>query len=186
MNQDKNEAAQDFMKEVVDDLGYTPKGDKNNRSARSGGPKTGPGFLIPTGIVILLLVAIIAFFFTDKTGDYKEDLMAIQSGLQRLEEKMARLDGLEKRVARLEAEAKKLVKSVNAITARNVKTDKKKASLSRKKSSPTKKRYHTVRAGESLYAISKKYGISIDKLCKLNKISPKKPLQKGQRLLVGG
>ena len=180
VSQDKNETAQEFMKEVVDDLGYTPKGERNQRSMRSGDLRPGSGFLIPAGIVILLLIAIIAFFLTGRTDGYREDFAAIQSGLNRLEERLARLDGLEDRVTRLEKEAKKLLQSVKNITARNVKTYKKKPS------SPVKKRYHTVRAGDSLYSIAKKYGISTDKLCRLNKITPKKPLQPGQRLLVGG
>ncbi len=186
MNQDKNEAAQEFMKEVVDDLGYTPKGEKNQRSTKSIDPKPGPGFLIPAGIVILLLIAIIAFFFTNRTDNSKEDLAAIQSGLNRLEERLAHLDGLEERVVRLETEGKKLLQSVHDITARNAKTYKEKPSPPKKKPSPIKKRYHTVRAGDSLYSIAKKYGISTDKLCRLNRITPKKPLQPGQKLLVGG
>ena len=176
MNQDKDEAAREFMKEVVDDLGYTPKGEKNEHPKRSVHLKPGSRFLIP-GMILLILIVIIAFFFTGRTDSYKEDLTAIKSGLDRLEKDLARLDGLEERMVRLENQEKKLRQSVKRIAARSSKSYK-------KKSSTIKKRYYTVQTGDSLYNIAKKYGTSTDKLCKINKITDKKPLQPGQKLLI--
>ncbi|MBL57666.1 MAG: peptidase M23 [Flavobacteriales bacterium] len=43
-------------------------------------------------------------------------------------------------------------------------------------------KYHRVRSGDSLWRISKKYGVSISKLCRLNGISRKKTLRIGERL----
>ncbi len=43
-------------------------------------------------------------------------------------------------------------------------------------------KYHRVRSGDSLWRISKKYGVSINKLCRLNGISRKKTLRIGQRI----
>ncbi len=177
MNQDKDEAAQEFMKEVADDLGYTPKAEREQRS-RGVDLRSGPGFLSPGGIVILLLIAIGLFFFTGSSEVSKKDLRSIQAGLNSLEAKLARLDGLEERLARLEKEEKKLKQSVNKIAKRTLNNQKKRSS------SQVKRRYHTVRSGESLYTIANKYGISTDKLCRLNKITPKKPIQPGQKLLV--
>jgi membrane-bound lytic murein transglycosylase D len=48
----------------------------------------------------------------------------------------------------------------------------------------TKKEYHTVQKGETLYRISKKNGISIEELRKLNNLSADQPLRTGQKLLV--
>lgn len=45
-----------------------------------------------------------------------------------------------------------------------------------------KARYHKVRKGDSLGKIARKYGVSINRLCKLNGISRKKILRPGQRL----
>ncbi|MCX8112024.1 MAG: M23 family metallopeptidase [Bacteroidia bacterium] len=44
--------------------------------------------------------------------------------------------------------------------------------------------YHTVRSGESLYSISRRYGISIKYLAALNGLSPQSILRPGQRLRV--
>jgi LysM repeat protein len=49
----------------------------------------------------------------------------------------------------------------------------------------TKGHLHTVQKGETLYGISRKYGISFDQLLKLNKINPKDPIKPGQQLVVG-
>jgi len=178
VNQDKDEAEQEFMKEIADDLGYTSKAEREQRS-RGGHLRSGPGFLIPGGIGILLLIAIVLFFFTGNSGVSEKDLRLIQAGLNSLETKLDRVDGLEDRIARLEKEEKKLKQSVNKIAKRKSNQQKKRSS------SQVKRRYHTVRSGESLYIIANKYGISTDKLCKLNKITPKKPIQPGQKLLVG-
>ncbi|HEX3007960.1 MAG TPA: M23 family metallopeptidase [Bacteroidales bacterium] len=43
-------------------------------------------------------------------------------------------------------------------------------------------RYHVVRRGDTLGRIAMKYGTSISKICKLNKIKPTKVLRVGQRL----
>ncbi|MFT6747152.1 MAG: LysM repeat protein [Glaciecola sp.] len=45
-------------------------------------------------------------------------------------------------------------------------------------------RYHRIRSGDSLWRISKKYHVSIGKLCRLNKMSRKKTLKIGKRLRV--
>lgn len=178
MNRDKDEAAQEFMKEIADDLGYTPRRERDQRS-RGVVSRSGPGFLISGGIGILFLIAIVLFFFIGRSEVSKKDLSSIQTGLNSIEAKLTRLDELEERIARLEKEEKKLKQSVNKIAKRTFNNQKKRSP------SQTKRRYHTVRSGESLYTIANKYGISTDKLCKLNKITPKKPIQPGQKLLVG-
>lgn len=43
-------------------------------------------------------------------------------------------------------------------------------------------KYHRVRSGDSLWRISRRYGVSINKLCRLNKVSRKSTLKIGQRL----
>jgi LysM repeat protein len=52
------------------------------------------------------------------------------------------------------------------------------------KKAPADKRYHLVQAGESLYGIAKRYGISTEDLCKINNISSKQVISPGQKLLV--
>ena len=43
---------------------------------------------------------------------------------------------------------------------------------------------HTVKKGDTLSGIAKRYGTTVNKICKLNKISAKKTLRIGQKLIV--
>ena len=45
-------------------------------------------------------------------------------------------------------------------------------------------KYHTVKQGDTLYAIAKKYHTTVDKICKLNKIKETTILQSGRKLRV--
>jgi LysM repeat protein len=47
-----------------------------------------------------------------------------------------------------------------------------------------KKSYHTVRAGESLYLISRRYGLTVKKIQHLNKMNGRSVIYPGQKLLL--
>jgi len=49
----------------------------------------------------------------------------------------------------------------------------------------TKKRYYTVRPGDTLYRISRTHGLTVKRLRILNKLSDKTAIHPGQELLVG-
>jgi len=51
-------------------------------------------------------------------------------------------------------------------------------------SGKTKYQYHQVKSGETLFGISKKYGISVSELTEINNFGKKKQLQKGQKLKI--
>lgn len=46
------------------------------------------------------------------------------------------------------------------------------------------RKYHTIRKGDTLFSISKKYGTTVDKICKLNNIRKSSVLKVGNRLMV--
>ena len=54
---------------------------------------------------------------------------------------------------------------------------------SRAKSAKSKK-YHTIRSGDTLSALSRKYGTSVKQICSINGIKPSKKLQLGTKLRV--
>jgi LysM repeat protein len=45
--------------------------------------------------------------------------------------------------------------------------------------------YHQVRSGDTLFGIGIQYGISVEEISKLNKLSSKKVIHPGQKLIVG-
>jgi len=56
-------------------------------------------------------------------------------------------------------------------------------SKSSAKSSKSKK-YHTIKKGDTLSALSRKYGTSVKQICSINKIKPSKKLQLGTKIRV--
>ena len=54
-----------------------------------------------------------------------------------------------------------------------------------KKAAPQPKRvYHDVKQGETLFAIARQYGVTIDDLYSLNKLSENNPISPGQKIIV--
>jgi len=47
-----------------------------------------------------------------------------------------------------------------------------------------KGQFHVVQSGDTLFGIGKKYGVSIDELCRLNNIGKDKPIYPGQKIIV--
>jgi membrane-bound lytic murein transglycosylase MltF len=85
----------------------------------------------------------------------------------------------EKRREKLEAAGLSERTVLKTSTGKNVK---KTAPKTVKKKSGV--RYHTVRSGETLYSISRRYGISVDKIARLNKLRSKKVIHPGTKLRV--
>jgi membrane-bound lytic murein transglycosylase MltF len=54
-----------------------------------------------------------------------------------------------------------------------------------KKSAKPTPRYHTVRSGETLYGISRKYGLTVKELTRLNRISTSTIIKPGDKLKIG-
>jgi LysM repeat protein len=171
-----------------DDSTYSPK----RRRIGSGSSKS---LRILLGILLVLIFAGGILYFLSKrpTGG---EASPLQSKVTALEQKIA---GLEKQLAELQGKISTsgpdpaLLQRVDALAQKVEALEKQKqpTAESKAKSSPpskpavsTEKQYHTVQKGETLYRISKKYGISVEELRKLNNLSADQPLRTGQKLLV--
>ncbi len=73
--------------------------------------------------------------------------------------------------------------STTELAANNGNDNSKSKSSKAAKSSKSKK-YHTVKSGDTLSAISRKYGTSVKQLCSINGIKPTKKLQLGTKIRV--
>jgi len=85
---------------------------------------------------------------------------------------LQRLDVLDKKIEGLEKQKQPIPESKGKLTAPP------------KPAASNKKQYHTVQKGETLFSISKKYGISLEELLKRNNLSADQPIRIGQKLLV--
>jgi LysM repeat protein len=120
----------------------------------------------------------------------------LQSKVVALEQRIA---GLEKQIADLHGKISTsspdpaLLQRVNALSQKVEALERQKQPTAESKAKPpapskptasAEKKYHTVQKGETLYGISKKYGISVEELRKLNNLSKDPSLRTGQKLLV--
>ena len=167
---------------------YSPK--------RRGGGTGSNGYLRILLVVFLVLIlagGILYFLGRQPASSGVEPLQSKVIGLEQ------RIVGLEKQVAELRGKIitpgpdLALLQRVDALSQKVEALQKPKPSVSEPKAKPptppkptasVEKKYHTVQKGETLYGISKKYGIGVEELRKLNNLSKDPSLRTGQKLLV--
>jgi len=167
---------------------YSPK-------RRRVGTTSSKYFRILLGIFLIMIFAIGILYFLGR-GPTGGEATPLESKVFVLEQKIA---GLEKQLVELQGKIgpsgpdPTLLRRVDALAQKVEALEKQKQPIAEPKAKPsapskttvsTEKQYHTVRKGETLYRISKKYGISVGELRKLNNLSADQPLRAGQKLLV--
>jgi LysM repeat protein len=141
---------------------------------------------------LLVLTILLAVFLGFQQYSLSQQLNEMAINLTNLE---LRIGGLEKQQADLQAKSlnSAIVSEVGTLSAKVSAFEKQMTSSQARKKSSTdsstqskavKKRYHEVKKGETLYRISKQYGITVDELRRLNKLSSNQPIEVGQKLLV--
>ncbi len=196
----------EIMEDFADDL--LSKDTNPSHRRVNPGEKSHGKTIILWAVGILILIAIINFLFGGGSEVSKNELEAVYTRLNRLDQETEKLKDLEGKLTQLEKENKKLEKSASKrkrsigflqsqIKKLNKKIDRLQTNLpskslgtkpanakKEKQKPPTQGQVHEVRTGDSLYSIARKYGTSIDELCRLNSITKKHVLQPGQKLKV--
>ncbi|MFO7985426.1 MAG: LysM peptidoglycan-binding domain-containing protein [Desulfatiglandaceae bacterium] len=171
----------DFFEDISDELGYPPEDKTARRTTRSNDASVSPRLIMAGCVGAVVLIALIAFFFAGGSEVSKNDLTILKRGLDRIEIRLGQLEGLDERIDGLEKEVKNIRASVKNAVSR---IDSAQKTSTAPPPSTDTDRHYTVRSGDSLYSIAKSHGLSVDKLCKLNNMTPKKAIQPGQRLVV--
>jgi len=159
--------------------------------------RTGPDRdrLLQAIIIVLLLVILVGsiiYFFSRQSTQGEATL---QSKIASLEEKIT---GLEKKIVDLQANSMaaapdpSLLHRVDALFQKVETLEKRSESRTELKPRPSpsklpvtgQKRYHTVQKGETLFKISKKYGLTVKELRELNDLSESQSVRAGQKLLI--
>lgn len=110
-----------------------------------------------------------------QTPDQTQNIRQFENKLQKVESAL----GL--RVDKLSAE----VAQIQQLTA-GIKSAVPATEIPQKKTLPeTQKRLHQVRAGETLYSISRQYGLTVNDLLRLNGLSSNAVIHPGQEIVVG-
>ena len=135
-------------------------------------------------------------------------IIASKNRLKELEGRVVKLEAIDNRVTQILEQAKafeqfkerfdrseasmtlrmdQIVKGLGGLPKKMAKKRPRKAeSLRSAKVSKkiSKQRYHTVRAGETLYGISRQYGLTVAKIRLLNNLTERSVIYPGQKLLV--
>jgi len=163
------------------------------------------------GLVVVLVMVILILSRPKNTVD-QEYLGSLEKRMQQLEKKLATIgvmDQIIKRLGKQEQDMDQLDKKINrfdsgvstqidqiikelgalhqktsqkaASGAPQPKTVEKKQPLASKKAEP-RAQFHQVRAGETLFRISRRYGLSVQQLRTYNDLAPNAAIYPGQKL----
>ena len=136
-------------------------------------------------------------------GPKSEGLDALRARLVEMEGRLGRLEAGENKMASLQQDVKGLQEKMsNYQLSLNVFGDRLRRLAEESSKEPkgpaevkgeakvatapqAKEQYHEVRAGETLYSISRKYGVSVTGIRELNGMKQGEPLKVGQKIKVG-
>jgi LysM repeat protein len=191
------------MEDVSDEFEGTMRGDRPKRRLRGASgldPQKKSLIMGAAGAVLLIILLIVFFGGGDKDGS--KELDAVKAKLDGLEKRLVRVEGVEQKISSVESQIKGLQASVTRLEGltRSMKEQAEKLAQAapppkppqpqasappQKKPVQAERRLHEVRRGDTLFSISKKYGMKPDELRRLNNLSKDDPIQPGQKLIVG-
>jgi murein DD-endopeptidase MepM/ murein hydrolase activator NlpD len=209
MNQSENHEDKDFVMSDDDKtedarVGYEYEGE-DIPDAADRKPSMIPSIVSAAGFLVLIIFGIAILSRTQDLAEY-DQVKALESRLQQLENRLAgaqdagaqtpvalnpqkEFDLLTARLDRLEVEFNsKMNRVIKALESRK-ELPIPQAAPNAKAPQPEKKepkaaepKTHTVRAGETLYRIGQRYGLTVDQLRDFNNLGPNAKIYPGQEL----
>lgn len=208
MNGNAEKEMDELMQGIADELDYANEDESLERSKRYAEPKSQTRVFLLWGGVIVLLIVLVAVLLGGSDEVATDSESSIIARLDQIESRLQALDGINARIEKLEERERDLTQSIakantssTVLAGRFDELNQEVSSLQKGSSSVAVKtgeppdvrtdavsasegRYHVVRAGDSLYRIARRYGISVDDLRRLNNISPKQAIYPGEKILV--
>jgi LysM repeat protein len=164
-----------------------------------------PLVLLGLGFLVMIFLFIV---FLSKTTDIasKAEIVNIEKRLARLEERLGKIVEIDEKLTLLDTQGKKFNLFVDRFdrfeTSMSLKMDiinnelftsQQKGNKAAESKKPERTKiskkiahpiYHEVKAKETLYQISRRYGLTVDDLRKLNRLTPETVIHPGQKLIV--
>jgi hypothetical protein len=207
MTDDIDKKMKKIMDDIDGDMGYTADDSDIQQGKESRSRKK---IFIIGGVVFIVFIVLVLILPRGNNMIFNSQLNSINTRLTQFEEKLTVFENMKERVSLLEKQQKvlqqlvletgrsarsakseidRLAEKIEILEKKKVssagKTGKSRASKQqREQTSSTKKRYHIIRKGENLYRISLRYGIPVEKLCRLNGITSGQVIVPGKKLLV--
>lgn len=201
----QEEPEQDYQNE----LEYSPWERKNISNFIPERFKTTEVYMVGLGLGLLLVILIVVMAVPRgrKTADINQ-IKDLEVRLQRLEDRLNEFEGIDEKLAWLGSQDRKIdrlsrrvahlessmSKKMNQLTRKLDKIPEAKKGVTGNKDTertadkPAKSKadphYHQVKAGDTLYSISRRFGLTVDDLRKLNKLTPETAIYPGQKLLI--
>lgn len=209
MAEDTYKEGQDMMEMDFSDLNRGRSARNNRPEKKTSDPEKGKKILVFGGAIVCVVVLIIVLILLAGNKSTKESASPVQAQVKALEEKVAHLGEIEQNIASVQGQQEALQKSIASLEGslkslgrdlRNVtreveqmkkgaagmsKQAKKTEPVREQATSQTRRRYHVVQKGESLYRIAARYGTSVHELYRLNSLTSKSVIHPGQKLLIG-
>ena len=132
-------------------------------------------------LVVVVIFLIAGFFLRTSNVDPVIKLRSLENRVKQLENRSNRIDWIEAKLEHLEEKNKQFTTFMD--TFRKLETPPK-INTAQNSEKQTKAVYHEVVAGETLYGISRSYGLTVDELRSLNQLKSEGIIHPKQRLLV--
>lgn len=204
-NQDMNNPYFDSNSEKIPDEEYLEN--QGYRSLKEKKPLPSVRFILPLLLVGIVLVIIMAVWFRGKPQSPPVNLVdhALEDRVAGLEKQLVELNGIEERLQALERDGQSFLQAVEKLNRMEASLSQRLDQLGKTPSGappkptaaqPPEKQIpqktvklanavtHVVKSGDTLYAISRRYQVSIDQLRTDNNLGKKSTLRPGQKLIV--
>jgi len=151
---------------------------------------------------VIIIVILLAMFFRGGQKPVTKNLNALRNKVDQMDLRVARVEAVGKNFLSLEKQVKTVNKSISKLEASNRSLTQSVEKLTRdleklktKKATATPKasvvsslkpesQYHIVKRGDTLYRISRIYGVSVKKLREINNLKANQNIYPGQKLLL--
>jgi len=171
----------DLEIDFSDEEGYSVRS-KNKGNGFAGKLPGKSGFSLLIGAVILSLFVLVAVLFQRSSNiDSGSKMISLERRIKQLEEKLYRLDRIEANLEQIGEKTKQFNTFMDTFGAPETPS---KSSTAQNPKKQTKAVYHEVLAGETLYGIGRRHGLTVDELRRLNKLESEATIYPEQRLLI--
>ena len=137
--------------------------------------------LVFIGAGIVVVIILIVLFSGDGDEQSSGELASIKARVTQLEQRLMHVEKIANKIAMLEKQQAALQRLTEEKLVQLAQTGR---GSQREPGHLLKRRYHEVQPGDNLSRIAEDYGISMDQLCRLNKMTPEEIIHPGQKLLV--